>query len=148
LISRLFMLKYIYYIKRFIEYIKGTGTHMKNPAQTGSDWKIDDFRWILLSNSSEGGTVVIFKWGSRKEKFLGSVTISTPNYWHLIFKAPFFYFLNQFRPDRKWLYPFQCLKSRRSDIRWIFLSNSSEGDPVGTFKCGSRNVSNLELNIF
>jgi hypothetical protein len=55
---------------------------------------------------------------------------STPNYWHLIFKAPFFYFLNQFRLDRKWLYPFQWLKSRPCDIRWIFVSNPSEGGPV------------------
>ena len=39
---------------------------------------------------------------------------------------------------RKWLYPFQWLKSRRSDVRWIFLSNSSEGGAVGIFKCGSR----------
>jgi hypothetical protein len=38
----------------------------------------------------------------------------------------------------KWLYPFQWLKSRPCDVRWIFLSNSSEGGPVGIFKCGSR----------
>ena len=38
----------------------------------------------------------------------------------------------------KWLYPFQWLKSRPNDVRWIFLSNSSEGSPVGIFKCGSR----------
>ena len=43
------------------------------------------------------------------------------------FESTFFYFLNQFRPDRKWLYPFQWLKSRRSNFCWIFLSNSSEG---------------------
>jgi hypothetical protein len=24
------------------------------------------------------------------------------------------------------------------DVRWIFMSNSSEGVPVGIFKCGSR----------
>jgi hypothetical protein len=24
------------------------------------------------------------------------------------------------------------------DVRWIFMSNSSEGGPVGIFKCGSR----------
>ena len=47
--------------------------HMKNPAPTGSgcirfnDWKVDD--------SSEGGPVGIFKCGSQKEKYLGSVTI-------------------------------------------------------------------------
>ena len=39
--------------------------------------------------------------------------------------------------NRKWLYPFQWLKSRPSDVRWIFLSNSSERDPVGIFKCVS-----------
>jgi hypothetical protein len=33
------------------------------------------FRWILLSNSSEGVPVGIFKCGSRKEEYLGSVTI-------------------------------------------------------------------------
>jgi hypothetical protein len=54
---------------------------------------------------------------------------SAPNYWHLIFKALFFYFLNQFRQDQKWLYPFQWHKSRKCDFRWIFLSNSSEGAP-------------------
>jgi hypothetical protein len=48
------------------------------------------------------------------------------------------YILDQFRPDRKWLYPFQWLKSRWSDVRWILLSNSSKGGPVGIFKCGSR----------
>jgi hypothetical protein len=44
---------------------------------------------------------------------------STPNYWHLIFKAPFF--LNQFKPDRKWLHPFQWLKFSLSHVRWLFL---------------------------
>ena len=38
----------------------------------------------------------------------------------------------------KWLYPFQWLKSRKCDVRWIFLSNSSEGGSVGIFKYGSR----------
>ena len=51
---------------------------------------------------------------------------STPNYWHLIFKASFFYFLNQFKPDQKWLYPFQWLKFSLSHVRWLFLFNSSE----------------------
>jgi hypothetical protein len=32
----------------------------------------------------------------------------------------------------------QWLKNRRSDVRWIFLSNSSEGGPACIFKCGSR----------
>jgi hypothetical protein len=57
--------------------------HMKNPAQTGSgcirfnDLKIKQatYSLIFLSNSSEGGPVGIFKCGSRKEKYLGSVTI-------------------------------------------------------------------------
>jgi hypothetical protein len=40
--------------------------------------------------------------------------------------------------NRKWLYPFQWLKSRPSHVRWIFLFNSSEEGPVGIFKCGSR----------
>ena len=48
------------------------------------------------------------------------------------------FFLNQLSPDRKWLYPFQWLKSRSGDVRWIFLSNTSEGGPVCIFKCGSR----------
>jgi hypothetical protein len=34
-------------------------------------------RWLFLSNLSEGGQVCIFKCGSRKEKYLGSVTISS-----------------------------------------------------------------------
>jgi hypothetical protein len=72
------------------------------------------------------------------EIFLFSTVTFKYTYWHLIFKAPFFYFLNQFRPDRKWLYPFQWHKSRKCDVRWIFLSNSSEGGPVDIFKCGSR----------
>jgi hypothetical protein len=38
--------------------------------------------------------------------------------------------------NRKWLYPFQWLKNRKCDFRWIFLSNSSEGAPVFIFKCG------------
>ena len=63
---------------------------------------------------------------------------STPNYWHLIFKTPFFNFRNQFRPGRKWLYPFQWLKFSLSHVRWLFLSSSSERGPVGIFKCGSR----------
>jgi hypothetical protein len=36
---------------------------------------ISHIRWLLLSNLSEGGPVDIFKCGSRKEKYLGSVTI-------------------------------------------------------------------------
>jgi hypothetical protein len=48
--------------------------HMKNPAQTGSGCiRFNDLK--VLSNSSEGGPVGIFKCGSRKEKYLGSVTI-------------------------------------------------------------------------
>jgi hypothetical protein len=43
-----------------------------------------------------------------------------------------------FHVNRKLLYPFPWLKSKRSDFRWIFLSNSSEGGPIGIFKCGSR----------
>jgi hypothetical protein len=38
-------------------------------------------------------------------------------------------FLNQFKPDRKWLYPFHWLKFLISHIRWLFLSNLSEGRP-------------------
>jgi hypothetical protein len=32
----------------------------------------------------------------------------------------------------------EWLKSRPSDVRWIFMSNLSDGDPVGIFKCDSR----------
>jgi hypothetical protein len=42
------------------------------------------------------------------------------------------------RANRKWLYPFQWLKNRKCDFRWIFFSNSSEGGPVFIFKCVSR----------
>jgi hypothetical protein len=31
--------------------------------------------------------------------------------------------LNQFRPDRKWLYPFQWIKSTKCDVRWIYFYN-------------------------
>jgi hypothetical protein len=34
------------------------------------------------------------------------------------------------------LYPFQWLKFSPSHVRCLFLSNSSEGGPVGIFKCG------------
>jgi hypothetical protein len=34
-------------------------------------------------------------------------------------------------PDWKWLYPFQWLINRPCYVRWTFLSNSSEGVPVG-----------------
>jgi hypothetical protein len=40
--------------------------------------------------------------------------------------------------NTRWLYPFQWLKNRKCNFRWIFLSNSSEGGPVFIFKCGSR----------
>jgi hypothetical protein len=53
---------------------------------------------------------------------------STPNYWHFIFLN----FLSQFKPDRKWLYPFQWFKFSLSHARWLFLSNSSEGAPNET----------------
>jgi hypothetical protein len=36
------------------------------------------------------------------------------------------------------LYPFQWLTFSLSHVRWLFLSYSSEGGPVGIFKCGSR----------
>ena len=42
-------------------------------------------------------------------------------------------------------YPFQWLKSRPCNIRWIFLSNSSEWGPVGIFKCGSRKEKYLDI---
>jgi hypothetical protein len=41
-------------------------------SMTEKSW---DVRWIFLSNSSEGGPIGIFKCGSRKQKYLGSVTI-------------------------------------------------------------------------
>ena len=47
---------------------------MKNPAQTEIFNKPRSL--TILSNLSEGGPVGIFKCGSRKEKYLGSVTIS------------------------------------------------------------------------
>jgi hypothetical protein len=36
------------------------------------------------------------------------------------------------------LYPFQWLKNRKCDFRWIFLSNLSDGGPVFIFERGSR----------
>jgi hypothetical protein len=36
------------------------------------------------------------------------------------------------------IYPFPWLKCLISHVRWLFLSNLSEGGPVGIFKCGSR----------
>jgi hypothetical protein len=51
---------------------------------------------------------------------------STPNYWHLIFKHLFFYFLNQFKPDRKWLFPFQfSLSHVRRYTPEIFLFSTA-----------------------
>jgi hypothetical protein len=41
----------------------------------GKKKSLSHFRWLFLSNSSEGDPVGIFKCGSRKEKYLGSVTI-------------------------------------------------------------------------
>ena len=38
----------------------------------------------------------------------------------------------------KWLYPFHRLQFLISHVRWLFLSNLSEGGPVDIFKCGSR----------
>ena len=38
----------------------------------------------------------------------------------------------------EWLYPFQWLTFLLSHVRWLFFSSSSEGGPVGIFKCGSR----------
>jgi hypothetical protein len=54
------------------------------------------------------------------------------------FRWPNYIVTLQFRTDRRWLYPFQWLKNRKCDFRWIFLSNSSKGCPVFKFKCGSR----------
>ena len=48
--------------------------HMAGLENSECIWK-SDFRLIFLSNSSEGGLVFIFKCGSRKGKYLGSVTI-------------------------------------------------------------------------
>ena len=56
------------------------------------------------------------------------IKLQITDIWFL--KHLFFKFLNQFRMDRKWLYPFQWLKNIKCDFRWIFLSNSSEGGPV------------------
>ena len=38
----------------------------------------------------------------------------------------------------KWLYPFHRLQFLISHVRWLFLSNLSEGGPVDIFKCSSR----------
>ena len=40
--------------------------------------------------------------------------------------------------QRKWLYPFHWLKILISYIRWLFLSNLSDGGAIDIFKCGSR----------
>jgi hypothetical protein len=64
------------------------------------------------------------------------VQLQITDIWFL--KHLFLNFLNQFKPDRKWLYPFQWIENKTSYVRSIFLSDSSEGGPVGIFKCGSR----------
>jgi hypothetical protein len=72
--------------------------------------------FICIRNSLDRPCVTMPSWSSPAFKIQIIVPMqiikicSTPNYWHLIFKAPFFYyyFLNQFRPDRKWLCPFLC----------------------------------------
>ena len=43
-------------------------------------------------------------------------------------------------------YPFHWLKFLISHIRWLFLSNLSEGGPVDIFKCGSRKEKYLGSN--
>ena len=55
----------------------GNPTWLPGPIMC-SDWLkflISHVRWLFLSNFSEGGPVGIFKCGSRKEKYLGSVAI-------------------------------------------------------------------------
>jgi hypothetical protein len=113
-------------------------------------WRVEFYTCMLLNGhpSDELDQNIQRKWLVKIEVIETDTTIkiqiivpmqiikicSTPNYWHLIFKALFFYFLNQFKPDRKWLYLTFSLRH----VRWLFLSNSSERAPVGIFKCGSR----------
>jgi hypothetical protein len=44
-----------------------------------------------------------------------------------------------------WPVSFHWLKFLISHVRWLFLSNSSEGGPVGIFKCGSRKEKYLRI---
>ena len=44
-------------------------------AVSMTEISLSHVRWLFLSNFSEEGPVGIFKCGSRKEKYLGSVTI-------------------------------------------------------------------------